>query len=152
MGENSRTIYLLSRLHYALKPCMDRALKDAKLSAVQYTVLSILQGRERLSSAEIARRYCVKPQSMNEVIFALEKRKLISREEDSENRRILRVTLTPAGRELVERCDRMVDELEEKMFAGSTAADIKSVRRVLSGALSEIRNMEALAKVAVNGD
>ena len=57
-----RAIYLLSRLHYALRKKIDTKLAPAKLTAVKYTVMSMLRGRKSLSSAEISRRYSVTPQ------------------------------------------------------------------------------------------
>lgn len=113
----TRTIYILSRLHHALRHRIETALIDTGLTAVQYTVLNMLNGREQLSSAEIARRYCVKPQSMNETIFALERRKLISRQENPENKRILHVSLTPEGRSLLRRCDGLVNAIEAEIFS-----------------------------------
>ena len=70
------------------------------LSVAQYTTLSILRSRSGLSNAQLARRLWVTPQSMNEVISALERAGLIERVPDVANRRILRTALTrdTAGR------------------------------------------------------
>lgn len=137
--EKARTIYILSRLHYALRQKIETALADTKLTAVQYTVLNMLQGRERLSSAEIARRYCVKPQSMNETIFALEKRGLIFRQENPDNKRILLVTLTDTGRAMLGQCDALVDVIESEIFTGLTNDERETfrlmARKVLTVAL-----------------
>ena len=101
MTDELRTIYLLSRLHYAIRQRLDEVLRQYDLTAVQYTVLSLLRSREQLSSAEIARRFSVKPQSMIEVILALESKHLIARAQTPGNRRTLCVTLRAEGRRLL---------------------------------------------------
>lgn len=126
-----RTIYLLSRLHYALRKRIDSSLAANRLTAVKYTVLSMLRGRKLLSSAEIARRYCVTPQSMNEIICSLERGGLVAKEENPENKRILLVSLTEAGRDLLGRCDAIVDRIETEVLGGLEAADIDSFRGML---------------------
>lgn len=126
-----RIIYLLSRLHYALRKKIDNKLAANKLTAVKYTVMSMLRGRKSLSSAEISRRYCVTPQSMNETIFALERSGWITKEENPENKRVLLVSLTPAGRDLLDRCDKIIDQIETEIFAGLDQADIDQFRSTL---------------------
>lgn len=110
-----RTIYLLSRLHYMLRQKIDRLLADTGITAVHYTIMSMLKSRNTLSSAEIARRYYVTPQSMNEIISSLERQGLVSRMPSTENRRILLVRLTERGSDLLARCDAIADEVEGEL-------------------------------------
>ncbi len=126
-----RTIYLLSRLHYALRKKIDNRLAANKLTAVKYTVMSMLRGRRSLSSAEIARRYCVTPQSMNETICALERSDCVTKEENPENKRILLVSLTPTGHDMLERCDKIIDQIERELFAEIGQADVERFRSTL---------------------
>lgn len=126
-----RTIYLLSRLHYALRKKIDSKLAASKLTAVKYTVMSMLRGRKSLSSAEISRRYSVTPQSMNETICALERSNLITKEENPDNKRILLVSLTPMGHDLLGRCDKIIDQIETEIFSGVDKIDIDQFRNTL---------------------
>lgn len=128
---SARTLYLLSRAHYSVRGRIDQLLSSAGLTGVQYTILSLLKGRAQLSSAEIARHYHVKPQSMNEVIFSLEKRELIQRTPDPRNRRTLRIELTPAGRKTLKACDALVDALEAEIFGGLGADEMDAFRATL---------------------
>lgn len=140
MPYQQRTIYLLSRLNHAIRQRVDEVLREHGLTAAQYTVLSLLRGRERLSLAEIARRFSVKPQSMNPVIFALEDKSLITRAEDPVNRRILRVSLTASGRRLLEACDDRIDVLESRLLSGVGATRLSQLRDTLSGLLERARS------------
>ena len=57
------------------------------------------------------------PQSMSEVIDALEKKGLIERTPHPNHRRVFPAALTAKGRKVLEACDAAVDELEEEMLA-----------------------------------
>ena len=142
MPDQHRTIYLLSRLNHAIRQRVDEVLREHELTAVQYTVLSLLRGREALSSAEIARRFSVTPQSMNEVIFALEGKRLIARTENPGNRRMLHVVLTAAGRRLLEACDASIDDLEARLFVRLGGNQLTRFRGMTSELLTFVRNLE----------
>lgn len=135
---STRTLYLLSRAHYAVRGRIDQVLSSAGLTGVQYTILSLLKGRAQLSSADIARHYHVKPQSMNEVIFALERRDLICRTPDPRNRRTLRITLTETGAATLQACDAMVQALEADLFAGIEADELERFRVTLKRMLNAL--------------
>jgi DNA-binding MarR family transcriptional regulator len=66
---------------------------------------------------ELARRSMITPQSMNQVVAALERRGLIEREPDPAHQRILRTTLTSAGVELLDELSDMATALEEEILA-----------------------------------
>lgn len=95
---------------------LEDELRPLGLTATQYTVLSILGRRDGLSSAQLSRRFLVTPQSMNEVIATLERKRLIRRQASIDNRRIRIVTLTPSGRKLLDASDDAVDEAEAQLF------------------------------------
>ena len=86
------------------------------LSVAQYTTLSILRSRSGLSNAQLARRLWVTPQSMNEVIAALERDGLVARSPAANHGRVLEMTLTEAGQEALARCEEAVTEMESRML------------------------------------
>jgi DNA-binding MarR family transcriptional regulator len=108
--------YVVARLERAVRREIGRLIGPRGLSVAQYTTLSILRSRSGLSNAQLARRLWVTPQSMNEVISALERMGLIQRVPDVGNRRILRTALTPRGRETLAACDADILEMEEQML------------------------------------
>lgn len=133
-----RTIYIISRIHYAMRSRIDQALREAELTSVQYTVLSLLKWRPNLSSADIARRYFVKPQSMNEIIFGLERRGLIERETSARNRRILLIKLTSEGQKLIDRCEALVDEIEADVLSELEPDTLTALRGSLENVLGRL--------------
>ena len=76
---------------------MEEVLRPLGVTLHQYTALSILERREGLSSAQLARRHVVTPQAMHQLIASMERDRLIERRPDAANRRILRAWLTEHG-------------------------------------------------------
>jgi DNA-binding MarR family transcriptional regulator len=139
MARAPRTFYLINQVSSAVRLRLERALREFDLTVSQYTVMSRVKGREVLSSAQLARRHYVSPQTMNELISNLEGRGLLSRKEDPDNRRVLLVSLTDAGRDLLTACDREVDGLETNFFASLNTADHGMLRKLLEILIDDIR-------------
>ena len=112
-----RVSYVVGRLDRALRREIGRLVAPHGLTVPQYTALSILRDRAGLSNAQLARRSYVTPQSMNEVIVALERDGLVARSPAANHGRVLEMTLTEAGSDILERCERAVDEIESRMLA-----------------------------------
>ena len=87
------------------------------LTVPKYTALSILRDRSGLSNAQLARRSYVTPQSMNEVLSALEADGLIVRSPAADHGRKLEVALSERGIEVLAACDRAVTHMENAMLA-----------------------------------
>ena len=136
---SARTIYLVRQLQLAIYARLEEVLRAHQLTPIQYTVLSILRARQGLSSADLARRFSVTPQSMNELVAVLERKGLILRQEAPENRRVLRGSLTAEGKRLLARCDRLVDGLEAEFFADLGRGELAALRQVLTKLLAAAR-------------
>ena len=121
-GTTPHVSYLVARLERGVRREVARVVEPRGLSVAQYTTLSILRSRDGLSNAQLARRLWVTPQSMNEVISALERAQLIRRVPDAANRRILRTALTPAGADLLAACDADIVAMEDALLADLSPA------------------------------
>ena len=143
MARAPRTFYLLNQVSSAVRLKLERALREFDITVSQYTVMSRVKGREILSSAKLARHHYVSPQTMNELIANLEARGLLLRKEDPENRRVLLVSLTEAGSDLLAACDRKVDGLEVEFFASLNTADHGMLRKLLEILIDDIRRSDA---------
>jgi DNA-binding MarR family transcriptional regulator len=108
--ELCRTTDLLSRRLADL-------LKTVDLSANQYNVLRILRGAEKgLPCGEIANRMITRDPDVTRLLDRLEKRGLIERWRDTEDRRIVLAKITPEGRELLGGMDGPVREAHKKQL------------------------------------
>ena len=126
-----RLIYLLNSLNLLARKALDEQLKPHNLGGLQYTILALVRDREGISSAELSRRFFVTPQTMNESVTALERRGLIARSESEANKRILNSRITDEGRALLVECDRIADSVERDVFGDLSAADQKTLHRIL---------------------
>lgn len=111
-----RTLYLVKRLELAIRARMDEALRPHGLTTLQFTALTALRHRDRLSSAQLARRSFVTPQTMNEMVRWLEDRGHIERHRDPDNRRVLLISLTESGRDVLRRCDSLIEAIEDEVL------------------------------------
>jgi DNA-binding MarR family transcriptional regulator len=106
-------------------------LRDYHLTPMQYMLLSLSRRGGEMSSAELARRFAVTPQSMNEMIAMLQRKHLILRKTATEHRRILRISLTLEGARLLRSCDRQVDRMEKRLFADLASDEMRVFRNTL---------------------
>jgi len=136
-----RLMYLVKRLEMAERSRMEEVLRPHGVTLHQYTALSILERREGLSSAQLARRHFVTPQAMNQMVAAMQRDGLIERRPDPMNRKILRAWLTERGTEVLRSCHELVDALEHRMLATLTpeqAGDFQHALERCLAALSEL--------------
>jgi DNA-binding MarR family transcriptional regulator len=127
-----RAIYVVKQLELAVRSRLDMICRKNGVTTTQYTALSVLRVRPGMSSAQLAVRSFVKPQSAHQTVTELETMGYIKREPDEFNRVILRITLTVEGRVLLESCDGAVDQLEEQMFEGFHGTEPLKLQHLLN--------------------
>jgi DNA-binding MarR family transcriptional regulator len=127
-------LYVVKQLELATRARLDAVLKESGVTALQYTALSVLERRPTMSAADLARASFVRAQSAADLIGALERRGLIERRTDPDNRRRMLISLTTEGRAFLDAYDPRVEELEEQMLAELGPEDRESFRRFLDTA------------------
>jgi DNA-binding MarR family transcriptional regulator len=146
MPQHARLSYLVRQAQLATYQQLDQALRGFGLTPTQYTVLAILSRRgESLSSAALARRLGVAPQSANEIVATLGAQQLVRRTDDAGNRRTRQLQLTPKGRNLLARCDAEVDRFEQAFFGALTAPEREVLRELLVRVIAADRGAQATA-------
>lgn len=131
-GKARNTTYLLAQTSNLIRNAwIDPALKEHGITSLQYTVLSVIRRYSGLSSAELSRRFFVAPQTMGPILTQLEKRGLILRKENPENRRLLAISLTPEGETLLTECHRLIDGIEREIFGELDDATLQHFRETL---------------------
>ncbi|MEV0533776.1 MarR family transcriptional regulator [Kitasatospora sp. NPDC050463] len=127
-------LYSVKQVELVTRARLDELLKPAGVTALQYTALTVLERRDGMSSAELARNSFVRPQSMSDLVGALERRGLIARSPDPASRRRHIISLTEEGRALLDRYAPAVRELEDEMLTGFTARERTAFRAYLNRA------------------
>jgi DNA-binding MarR family transcriptional regulator len=125
----------VKRVETLVRVRLDAGLRDFGITSGQYMLLHLVAREGGRSSADLARRLSVTPQSVNESITALETKALIRRTEDRENRRILQIALTREGRRLLATCERTVDLIEADLFGTLEPSLLDALRASLESTL-----------------
>ena len=131
MKDSPLTTYLVRRAQILITRNLTDCLRDYSITPAQYLMLSLSRRGGEMSSASLARRFTISPQSMNEMIAGLERKKLIARTVAGERRRTLQINLTAEGTKLLKACDRAVVRMEKRLFSSLSATELHSFRNAL---------------------
>ena len=151
MAKSARTLLLVRLLQLKTYNELVEALRRFDLTPLQYMVLSLASHRGSWSTADLARRFHIAPQSMNEVIAALEAKKLIARRESPGHRRILHIRFTAAGSKLLAKCERAVDRVERSIFRNFDRKELTLFRGMLAKALAGFEDSAGASDRAPSG-
>ena len=121
----------------ALSQEAEQLLKAAGLTGTQYNVLRILRGAEPegLPCRGISDRMISHDPDMTRLLDRMEKRGLITRERQTDDRRVVKTRITPRALSLLKTLDHPVHELHKRQFRHMPAGRLK----ILSRLLEEVR-------------
>ncbi len=137
---NPRILYLIKRAEIEVTSRMSRAFEEFDITPIQFTILYFVDyDKGDLSSAQLSRRFSMTPQSMNELVTVLERKKLLKKSVDPAHKRILRLSLTNKGKKLLLDCNSALDDLEESLLQGLTAIEANTFRSLIGRILEKTR-------------
>jgi DNA-binding MarR family transcriptional regulator len=121
----------------ALSQQAEELVKAAGLTGAQYNVLRILRGGEPcgLPCRAIGDRMISHDPDMTRLLDRLEKRGLITRERQTDDRRVVKTRITPQALSLLKTLDQPVHDLHKRQFRHMSCARLKT----LSHLLEEVR-------------
>jgi len=128
---STRTGYLAWQFGQATAQRLEKALRPLDLNLAQLRCLVQVSLTPGISSAEIARRSGLTAQSMGAAVTSLVGRGLVERAPHPANRRVLELRATDAGRDLADRAQLRVDEVQEEMFSVLSAEELDGVHALL---------------------
>lgn len=131
---------MVKQVEQVTRASLDELLRPAGVTVLQYTALSVVDRAEKITSADLARQSFVRAQSAADLVNALIKRGLITREPDPAHRRRLLISLTDAGRSLLADYGPREAELENRMLADFDAAEREVFRDLLLRARRSLAN------------
>jgi DNA-binding MarR family transcriptional regulator len=135
-----RTVYLIKRIETEVTVQMNKVLSGFEITLSQFIVLNFVKDNQSdLSSAQLSRRFKMTPQSMNETITSLQKKELILKNADSENRRILRISLTEKGVNVLNDCNVAIDEVETNLFSVISDSELDTLRTLVGRVINGIK-------------
>jgi DNA-binding MarR family transcriptional regulator len=111
----------------------EQLLKPHGLTGTQYNVLRILRGAEPdgLACSGIGERMISHDPDMTRLLDRMEKRGLITRERQRDDRRVVKTRITRAGLSLLKSLDQPVRELHKRQFGHMSAARLNTLAELL---------------------
>ena len=121
----------------ALAQEAEQLLRGAGLTGAQYNVLRILRGAgpQGLPCRGIGERMISHDPDMTRLLDRMEKRGLITRERQTDDRRVVQTRVTAQGLDLLKTLDRPVRQLHKRQLRHISAARLK----ILAELLQEVR-------------
>jgi DNA-binding MarR family transcriptional regulator len=115
-------------------------LKAEDLSLTQYNVLRILRGSpEGLPCGELAGRMITRDPDVTRLLDRMERRGLISRARDSQDRRMVVARIAPEGLKLVDRLDEPVQSIHRKQLGHLGKKRLRALGALLAGARAKVQ-------------
>lgn len=142
-----RSVTLEARLFVALLRLADRLAQDADrvirpfgLTATQYNVLRILRGAgpAGLPCKGIGDRMISRDPDMTRLLDRMEKRSLITRARQTDDRRVIQTCITPAGLDILKKLDGPIEELHKRQFRQITATKLQALAQALDEAFPHV--------------
>jgi DNA-binding MarR family transcriptional regulator len=115
---------------------LEAVLKPFALTATQYNVLRILRGAgERgLACRELGERMLTHDPDVTRLLDRLERRGLIRRRREVQDRRVINTRITPDGLSLLSQLDQSVMELHRRQLGHLGEEQIRTLIDLLEGA------------------
>jgi DNA-binding MarR family transcriptional regulator len=114
----------------------EQLLRSKGLTGAQYNVLRILRGAEPdgLSCRGIGDLMISHDPDMTRLLDRMEKRRLITRTRQADDRRVVKTRITREGLEILKTLDQPVRELHKRQFRHMSAARLKALAQLLEEA------------------
>lgn len=131
---DDRLGYWLRLAQMAAFEAFNDAMAPLDLTPGRLGALLLIEASPKVHQSTLAEALHVKPPNMAVLLARLEQDGLIRRVDDPANRRANMLRLTPAGRTLLRRAQKLEAELEMKLSAGLNATErealITALRRI----------------------
>ena len=113
--------------------------KSKDLNGAQYNVLRILRGAgpDGLSCREIGERMINRESDVTRMLDRLEARELITRERQTDDRRVVLTFITELGVDLLKELDEPVDDLHLSLMGHLSEKELESLLKLLGKARSK---------------
>src|SRR5260370_2209389 len=139
LASGDRAFIALQKAADKLALQAEQLLKSNGLTGPQYNVLRILRGAEPqgLACSSIAERMISHDPDMTRLLDRMEKRHVITRQRQSDDRRVVKTRITSGGLELLKRLDPTVRELHKPQFAHMAAPRARNLAEFLDEICAE---------------
>lgn len=129
--EDASVFIVMHQLMHLSKYHAVRRMEDMELNPSQAGILFILKSHGRLSQRQLAEKIGITPPSMTVTLRKLEELGLVQKEPDEKDQRIVRIRLSGAGEECIEKLRSIMEEMEEILYQGFSVEERLLFRRLI---------------------
>ncbi|MGF7143526.1 DNA-binding MarR family transcriptional regulator [Anaerotaenia torta] len=102
-------------------------MSETNLYPGQPELLLLIREKEGLTQKELAKKHFVKPSSITGMLNKLEANQYVYRVPDDTDKRIMRVYLTPEGRNLAKKGELFMRNATERLFDGFSDEELHTL-------------------------
>jgi DNA-binding MarR family transcriptional regulator len=126
-------IRLISRVRVELIDAMDRELAQFDISAPQMMVLGLVANQESpLSAATICKNISYDPGAMTRMIDRLQQKGLVRRVPNPDDRRLMNLEMTAAGRSLYPQLLAAKETVQAQFLRGFSRDEVRQLETLLA--------------------
>ncbi|MBB5445864.1 MULTISPECIES: MarR family winged helix-turn-helix transcriptional regulator [Paraburkholderia] len=124
--------YLISRVKSTLLNLVtQRSMAELGITSQQGSILFMVASGKCLLAAELAREYGIDASAVTRLIDRLEKRGLLTRVRSNEDRRVVRLALTPEGHAIAARMPAIFNGVLDNLLNGFTPEEVGFLKSML---------------------
>jgi DNA-binding MarR family transcriptional regulator len=114
-------------------------LRPFGLTPAQQNVMAVIADQPGITSAELARRVAVTPQTITSTVARLETQRLLRRTPHPLHRTLIELTLTDAGRKLFASADAAVAAYDEELAGRLAEHEVTTLKTLLTRLMTDAK-------------
>ncbi|MHB8129550.1 MAG: MarR family winged helix-turn-helix transcriptional regulator [Mobilitalea sp.] len=117
-------------------------LGNKNLYPGQPKLLVLIKSHEGITQKELSEKNFVKPSTITGMLNKLEANKLVTRVPDEDDKRMMRIYLTPEGQHLAEQGEKFMMSMTEQLFEGFSDEELRIFVTLAEKLRDNVRNNE----------
>ena len=131
--------YLVNRLAQTIARELDRRMSDLGLTDAQWKPMLMLYQGGCSTAADLSRIACHDTGAVTRLIDRLESKELLRRVRSAEDRRVVNLELTDAGRKIAAEVPKIIADLANQVLSGFSPDEFAQFKALLGRALTNAR-------------
>ena len=138
--EESSVFFSIFQLMQFMKYQGMKRMEEMDIRPSQAGVLFSLKCWGEQSQKQLAERVGITPPSMTVALRKMEEKGYISRKQDENDQRVIKIQLAPRGEECIEGIQKVVNEMESIIYQGMSREEILLMNRLLANMKQNLLN------------
>lgn len=131
--------HLITGVENRMRAVIDGELRRVGMNLAQYSALSVLEAKQPLTNAELARACGVTPQTMNRITMALTRSRMVTKMNSEVHGLKVNYRLTQKAVERVCKAHAAVDTIERTCLKGLNRDELKAFMSALQRVRENLR-------------